>query len=223
MSSSTLSSFWKEQASETLPGNASTQKRRISSAVSDSTSGGSCNVGVVAKEHLLQRVAAETEPQRLERDDLVRRDVPEVHGSAERLDEPRLRGLRRRLEHDVRGADDIGDLLDQVGAHASAAVEDAGGAALARLGDHLPRAGGELVVQPGRPLVDRVLDRRVLRPDLGQHGEVACEVCDQLELALARDLDRAVRDLDVRQTEVVQPVLVLVELAARVDNLEERP
>src|SRR5690348_1879091 len=156
MSSSTLSSFWKEHASDSLPGKVSTQKRTTSSAVSASTSGGSCNV-CVAKEHLLQRVPAETESQRLERDDLVRRDVPEVDRRTERLDEPRLRGLRRRLEHDVRGADDIGDLLDQVGAHAAAAVEDAGGAALARLGDHLPGARGELVVQPGRPLVDRVL------------------------------------------------------------------
>ena len=94
------------------------------------------------------------------------------------------------------------------------AVEDAGGAALARLGDHLPRAGGELVVQPRRPFVDRVLDRGVLGADLGENGEVAREVGDQLELALARDLDRAVRDLDVRQTEVGQPLLVLVELAA---------
>ena len=44
-----------------------------------------------AKEHLLQGVAAQAEPERLERDDLVGRDVPEVHLRAEVLDEPRLR------------------------------------------------------------------------------------------------------------------------------------
>src|SRR5512146_2718110 len=88
MSSSTLSSFWKEHASDSLPGNASTQKRRTSSAFIDSTSGGRCNVGV-AKKHLLQRVAAQAETEGLERDDLFRRDVPEVHRGPEVLDEPR--------------------------------------------------------------------------------------------------------------------------------------
>ena len=39
----------------------------------------------------------------------------------------------------------------------------------------------------------------VLRADLGEHGEVAREVGDQLELSLARDVDRAVGDLDVRR------------------------
>ena len=43
------------------------------------------------QEHLLQRVAAEPEPQRLERDHLVGRDVAEVHLRAELLHEPRLR------------------------------------------------------------------------------------------------------------------------------------
>src|SRR5207253_7935281 len=49
----------------------------------------------------LQRVAAQPEAERLERDHLVGRDVPEIDGGAEPLDEPRLRGLRRRLEEDV--------------------------------------------------------------------------------------------------------------------------
>ena len=60
MSSKTDSSFWNEQASETLPGNESRQKRRISRALIDSTSLGNCRL--VAKKHLLQRVAAEPEP-----------------------------------------------------------------------------------------------------------------------------------------------------------------
>ena len=40
--------------------------------------------------------------------------------------------------------------------------------------------------------------------------------------ALARDVDRAVGDLDVREAELGEPPLVLVELARRVDDLEER-
>ena len=59
-------------------------------------------------------------------------------------------------------------------------------------------------------------------PDLREHGEVAREVGDQLELPLARDLDRAVGDLDVGEAELGQPALELVELFARVDRLEER-
>ena len=104
------------------------------------------------------------------------------------------------------------DLVDQLGAHLAARAEDAGGAALARLGDHLPGAGVELFLEPLDPLVGRELDVRVLRADLGEDGEVAGEVGDQLELALARDVDRAVRDLDVREAELVEPGLVLVDL-----------
>ena len=113
--------------------------------------------------------------------------------------------------------------LDQLGAHAARRIEDAGGATLAGLGDHLPGARLELLVQPLRPLVDRVLDARVLRPDLGEHCEVTREIGDQLELALARDVDRAVGDLDVCEPELDQPLLVLVEFSERVDDLEERP
>src|ERR1700756_4818116 len=98
MSSSTDSSFWKEQASATLPGNVSTQKRTISRASIDSTSDGSCSVA--AKEHLLQGVAAPAEGQRLERDDFLGRDVAEVDRRAELLHEPRLGRLARRLEDD---------------------------------------------------------------------------------------------------------------------------
>src|SRR5260221_8164979 len=99
MSSSTASSFWKEQASETRPGNESRQKRRISCALIDSTSLGNCRL--VAKKHLLERVAAETEAERFERDHLIRWNVPEIHRRAELLDEPSLRRLGGRLEHDV--------------------------------------------------------------------------------------------------------------------------
>src|SRR5881394_3376844 len=110
-SSSTVSSFWKEHASETRAGNVSTQKRTISSALIASTSRGSCSVGV-ANEHLLQRVAAQAEPERLERDDLFRRDVPEIHVRTEVLDEPGLRRLRGRLPDEVVEVDRVLDLLD---------------------------------------------------------------------------------------------------------------
>src|SRR5438132_3766073 len=81
--------------------NCSYAHRRTSSALIASTSG-SWSAGAVAKQHLLQRVAAQAQPQSRERDHLVRRDVPEVDRGAELLDEPHLGGLRRRLEHDVR-------------------------------------------------------------------------------------------------------------------------
>src|SRR5579885_3070843 len=202
MSSSTLSSFWNEQASATRPGNRSRQKASTSSALSDSTSGGSC------------RVAA--------RDDLLGRDVAEVHLGTEVPHEPRLRRFRRRLPDDVVEIDRVRDLVDEAGAHLAGGTEDAGGAALARLGDHLPGAGVALLLDPLHPLVRRVDDLGVLRADLGEDGEVAGEVGDQLELALARDLDRSVRDLDVVEPVPLQPALVVVELVAHVDRLEER-
>src|SRR5690242_8192109 len=99
MSSSTVSSFWKEQASATRPGNSVSANSRTRSAGQDSTSAGSCRLA--AKEHLLQRVAAQAEAQRLERDHLVGRDVAEVHVRAELPDEPGLRSLGGRFEDDV--------------------------------------------------------------------------------------------------------------------------
>ena len=69
----------------------------------------------------------------------------------------------------------------------------------------------------------RVLDRRVLRADLGEDGEVAREVGDQLELALARDVDRAVGDLDVRDAELAAATACTRRAASlHVDDLEER-
>src|SRR5690242_16735714 len=218
MSSSTVSSFWKEDASATRPGNCSSSHAMISGACASSMSG---TFGV-CKEHLLQRVAAEPEAERLERDHFLRRDVPEIHLGPEVLYEPRLGRLRRRLPDDVVEVELVRDLVDQAGAHVAVLAEDAGAAALTRLGDHLPRARVLLFLQPLHPLVRREDDLAVLRADLGEDGELAREVGDQLELALARDLDRAVADLDVRDAEVVEPVLVLVELAAHVHDLEER-
>src|SRR4051794_4168794 len=102
MSSSTVSSFWKEHASATFSPNSRSTVPRISSAPIASTAAGSGSVNVlVTEQHLLQRVPAQPEPQRLERDHLFGRDVAEVHRRAELLHEPRLRGLGRRFEDDV--------------------------------------------------------------------------------------------------------------------------
>src|SRR5581483_1638037 len=106
-----VSSFWNEHASATLPGNRSSRSSTTCSADHVSTSDGIC------KEHLLQRVAAQPEPERLERDDLLGRDVPEVDVRSEVLHEPRLARLRRRLEDQVGERDLVCDLVDQAGAH----------------------------------------------------------------------------------------------------------
>src|SRR4051794_26467508 len=106
---------------------------------SKSTSG---SAGAVAtQEHLLDRVGAEPEAERLERDDLLGRDVAKVHVGAEVLHEPGLRGLRRRLEEQVVQRDLVRDLLEQARAHVARLAEDPGGAALAALGDDLPGTG----------------------------------------------------------------------------------
>src|SRR5579884_323518 len=88
MSSRTDSSFWKEQASATRPGKASSTNSTTRCAGHVSTSAGSCRLAT--EKHLLQGVAAQAEAQRLERDHLVGRDVAEVDIRAEVLDEPRL-------------------------------------------------------------------------------------------------------------------------------------
>src|SRR4029077_18791766 len=72
------------------------------------------------------------------------------------------------------------------------------------------------------PEVRRDVHLGVLRPDLRQNGEVACEVGDELELPVPRNLDRAVGDLDVGEAVLGQPPLELLHLVARVDGLEER-
>src|SRR5262249_21909529 len=132
MSSSTVSSFWKEQASATRPGNCSSTKPSTSSALSDSTSAG--RGGLAPQPDLLQRVAAQPEPKRLERDHLFGRDVAEVDVRPEVPHEPGLTGLRRRLEDQIRDRDLVRDLVDQAGAHVAVPAEDPRGPALPRLG-----------------------------------------------------------------------------------------
>src|SRR6266550_7949919 len=187
MSSSTASSFWKEQASDTRPGKRSSTKPSTSSAVITSTSAGSCRLA--AKQDLLERVAAQPESERLERDDFLGRDVPEIDVRPEVLDEPRLARLRRSLEDEIRDRDLVGDLVDQPGTHVAVLAEDPGRAALTCLRDHLPRAGALLFLDPFHPLVRRVDDVGILRPDFREHGEVTREIGDQFELLVARDVE----------------------------------
>src|SRR5207249_1774863 len=99
---------------------------------------------------------------------------------------------------------------------------DAGGSALSALRDHLPGTGVELFLDPLNPEIRRVVDVRVLRANLREHREVPRKVFDQLQLLLARYVERAVGDLDVREAEIVQPAAELLELPARVDRLEQR-
>src|SRR5690349_19872698 len=222
MCTSTDDCFCHEQVRQSLSPNSSKPQRSRSSADMDSKSSSGSGGAVATEEHLLERVAAQPEPQRLERDHLVGRDVAEVDVRAELLHEPGLRLLRRRLEEEVGDRDLVDDLVDEAGAHLTGRTVDPSGAAFAALGDHLPRAGGQLFLDPLDPLVRRVDDVRVLGADLGKDDEVLRELRDQLELPLARDLERSVRDLHVREALLAEPLLELVEPAAPVDRLEQR-
>src|SRR5688500_9641725 len=94
MWTSTEDCFCHEQVRQSLSPNSSWAQPRSSSAgIASKSSSGSW--GAIATEHLLQRVAAKPEAQRLERDHLVGRNVSEVDGRPELLHEPRLGGLRR--------------------------------------------------------------------------------------------------------------------------------
>jgi hypothetical protein len=137
------------------------------------------------------------------------------------LDEPRLGGLRRRLEDQVGDVDLVRDLVDEAGSHLAGRAEDPGGAALAPLGYHLPGTGGTLLLDPLDPQIRSEVDLGVLRADLGEHDEVTREFADQLQLAFARDLDGAVRELHMSEPELRQPALVPVDLVGGVDGLEE--
>src|SRR5215475_10136524 len=132
MSSSTDSSFWKEQASATRPGNSSRTSPTIRSAGQVSTSAGSCRLAT--EQHLLEGVAAQPEAQRLERDHLVRRDVAEIDVRAEVLDEPGLALPRRRLPDQAFEGQGVLDLVDKARPQLAARPVDAGGASLAALG-----------------------------------------------------------------------------------------
>ena len=225
MCTSTDDCFCHEQVRQSPSPNCSCAQRSTSSADMASTRRvvrrRAAGLGV-AKQHLLQRVAAQPEPERLQRDDLLGRDVAEVDRRAELLDEPDLRGLRRRLEDDVLEPDRVRDLADQLGAHAAGRVEDAGGAALARLGD--------------RPSRRR---RRAPRWSHCVHSSAVYSTDESFEPTSERTVKSRAksaisssfrsRGMSTVPSEIstcvrprlAEPALVLVELARRVDDLEE--
>src|SRR5919204_1362813 len=148
MCTSTDDCFCQEHVRQRRSPNSAYAQRRISSAVIDSKSSSGSGGAVATEEHLLQRVGPQAEPQRLERDDLVGRDVPEVHARPELPDEPRLGALRGSLEDQILDRDLVDDLVDEAGAHLAGRPVDAGSAAFPPLRDHLPGAGPELLLDP---------------------------------------------------------------------------
>src|SRR2546423_15270693 len=105
-----------EHVRQSLPPNSSAAHRRTSSAVMASKFR-SGNRAVATEEHLLQRVGTQAEPPRLEREDLVGRDVPEVHARPELPDETRLGALRGCFRAQILERDLVHDLVDEAGAH----------------------------------------------------------------------------------------------------------
>src|SRR6185369_7931743 len=117
---------------------------------------------------------------------------------------------------------DLGlDLLDEAGLHFAGALVDADGAGFSALADDLPRAGGELFLDVLHPAGGRDDARAVLAADLGEDGEVPREALDVLELLRARDVDHAVRHLDVLEAVVLQEGDVLGDLLLHDGELEE--
>ena len=167
---------------------------------------------LVREQHLLQRVAAEAETERLERDHLVWRNVPEVDRRAEVLHEPGLRGLRRRLEDEV-----VTSISCAISSISPVRISPVGrkipAVPLSRasvITFHAPASSSSLIHCTQR--YGREVDLRVLRADLGEDGEVAGEVGDQLELR-SRGISTVPSEIStcVRPS-VRQPALVLVDL-----------
>src|SRR5919204_5340362 len=90
MCTSTDDCFCHEQVRHSFcPNSTYAQRISFSAGIRSKSISGSGSAGAVAiQQHLLERVAAQAEPQRLERDDLVRRNVSEVHQRPEVRDEP---------------------------------------------------------------------------------------------------------------------------------------
>jgi len=132
-----------------------------------------------------ERVRAHAEPERLERQCVSRWDVAEIHIGAETAHEPDLLILARRVEHDPRGINFVHDLVDQPLADLAVRPEDPSRAGLPALGDDLPGTRLELCSHLLHPEVGRS-DRAgvVLGPDLGEHGELARQPTDQIELVV---------------------------------------
>ena len=82
-----------------------------------STPGGRLGQILAAQREALDRVQAQPQPQRLEREDVVGRDVAEVAVGAEALEQPYLLALQGRVEDQALRVDCVRDLVDQAGAH----------------------------------------------------------------------------------------------------------
>src|SRR5512132_4056081 len=156
MCTSTDDCFCHEQVRQSLSPNSPYPQRSRSSADIASKSSSGSRGAVATEQHLLQRVAAQTQPERFQWDHLIGRDVAEVDVRTELLHEPGLRILRRCFEQKVGDLDLVDDLVDEAGAHLSGRAIDPGCAAFPAFGDHLPGAGGELFLDPLDPLVGRV-------------------------------------------------------------------
>src|SRR5438132_8961517 len=89
MCTSTDDCFCQEQVRQSLSPNSPYAQRMTSSADMASICSGLSRSALIEQD-LLQGVAPEAEPERLERDHLVGRDVAKVHRRAELPDEPRL-------------------------------------------------------------------------------------------------------------------------------------
>src|SRR5437868_11723361 len=155
MCTSTDDCFCHEHVRQRRSPSSAYAQRRMSSADMASKSSSGRGGALAIEQDLLQRVAAQAEAQGLERDDLLRRNVPEVHVRPELLDEPGLRGLRGCLENELRDIDLVRDLVDQPGPHLAVRPVDPRGAALAAPGDQLPGSGLELFLSPFDPLLWR--------------------------------------------------------------------
>ena len=132
--------------------------------------------------HHHEGVGTQPLADRLDRDDVARRDVAEVHVRTEVLHQPHLLVLLRRLEHHAAGIDLGLDLLDQARFHLAGALVDADGAGFAAFADHLPRARAELFLDVLHPARRRDDARAVLAADLREDREMPREPLDVLEL-----------------------------------------
>src|SRR5438094_7083886 len=155
MCTSTEDCFCHEQVRQS-PSPYSSYAQRITSSADIVSSCASLSLSMLTEQDLFQRVGAEPEPEGLQRDDLVGRDVAEIDLVPELLHEPRLGRLGRRLEDQLVEVDLVDDLVDQPRSHLTGGPEDACGAALAPLGDHLPCPRRELALDPLDPLLRRV-------------------------------------------------------------------
>src|SRR5437588_10894923 len=177
----------------------------------------------LAAREALDRVRAQAEPKRLQRRHVAGSDVSEVALGAAALQQPHLLAMRRRVEDQPVAVDRVRDLVDQPGSRFAVRTVDACRSRLARLRDHLPRARREVAFDLFDPDVRRHDELDVLAPDLGEHREASAQPFDQLALDVGVDRDRAIRDLDVSQPELVQPRDEPVDAALADRELGQRP